>query len=477
MADERSDLPGYGPGEPRESWATPKQASTFFGTWVHKFEKDGGIHNQQRVPNETWEQLVSEARETLGWQGVKIDLYTLDHSVREVDKTFTQLGWHFDQNRPNPSELDEPATVATAHEAMRLLERYYSSYEPNELPKGTSLLEPVDEKKERVEAEEFRVKDLEKLELPFTVRGTKRGGLPVLEEKHKHNYVTMVKNVEGDRRQLLLELRNFIGAGGHTSPHDENAIEIQGRHQEKVEDFLVLRQCLVGVSAAGAAAAAERTVNQTLEEGSGAGAGKKLKEGMQRGKDKKAKRERKQRRARGEDVDDDETAAAGDGEGDGGEEASEFGEKDKKKKKKKEKKEKKEKEAKDVDYLAKLQAKLADKSVEKAAAWWVKTLNKSTLTYTEALGLTAEGSGLLGEEVDGAAAAEWAPLFLPLLETPKAELHMCAPQSPATCTTAVDRLSEARACGLQDQAGGGERGWVGWRAGGLSARPIQRCVL
>ena len=141
MADERSDLPGYGPGEPRESWATPKQASTFFGTWVHKFEKDGGIHNQQRVPNETWEQLVSEARETLGWQGVKIDLYTLDHSVREVDKTFTQLGWHFDQNRPNPSELDEPATVATAHEAMRLLERYYSSYEPNELPKGTSLLE------------------------------------------------------------------------------------------------------------------------------------------------------------------------------------------------------------------------------------------------------------------------------------------------------------------------------------------------
>ena len=89
-------------------------------------------------------------------EGVKIDLYTLDHSVREVDKTFTQLGWHLDENRPNPSALDEPATVrfcltfasrltprltfaslllqvATATGAMRLLERYYQSYEPNEL--------------------------------------------------------------------------------------------------------------------------------------------------------------------------------------------------------------------------------------------------------------------------------------------------------------------------------------------------------
>ena len=38
MADERSDLPGYGPGEPRESWATPKQASTFFGTWASRLK-------------------------------------------------------------------------------------------------------------------------------------------------------------------------------------------------------------------------------------------------------------------------------------------------------------------------------------------------------------------------------------------------------------------------------------------------------
>jgi hypothetical protein len=417
--DDRAQLSGYGPGEPREAWATPKAASVFFGTWVHKFEKDGGSHNQKIVPNGTWQELCVELRESLGWQGVKIDLYTLDHSVREVDKTFTQLGWHLDENRPNPSALDEPATVATAHESMKLLERYYLSYEPNELPKGTVLLTPVEEKAVQ-ETKELEVKDLETLELPFTVHGTKRGGLPVLEEKHKHNYVTMVKNIEGDRKALLLELRNFIGAGGHVVANDAKAIEIQGRHQHEVEDFLVLRQCLVGVSASGAAAAAERVVNRSLDDGDNAGAGKKMKEGMKRGKDKKSKREAKQRKALGLDDPDKAgeeedggapvDAEGGDGEekdedfgekkkkkkkkkdkerdedAGGDEEESEFGEKKKKKKKKDkekdedgEKKEKKEK--KEKNYVDDLKAKIDDKGVEKATSWWIKTLNKSALDY------------------------------------------------------------------------------------------------
>ena len=119
------------------------------------------------------------------------------------------------------------------------------------------LLTPLEEKTV-VEVKDFEVKDLENLDLPFTVsplhnlsllvmrgstlrgclrlqvNGTKRGGLPVLEEKHKHNYVTMVKNIEGDRKALLLELRNFIGAGGHVVAGDPKAIEIQGRHQQAV---------------------------------------------------------------------------------------------------------------------------------------------------------------------------------------------------------------------------------------------------
>ena len=197
--DDRSSLSGYGDDEPRAAWATPKAASVFFGKWTNKFEKQGGEHNENLVENSAWVELCVDLRESLGWQGVKIDLYTLDHSVREVDKTFTQLGWHLDENRPNPSALDEPATVATATGAMRLLERYYLSYEPNELPKGTVLLTPLEEKKV-VEVKDFEVKDLENLDLPFTVHGTKRGGLPVLEEKHKHNYVTMVKNIEGVSR-------------------------------------------------------------------------------------------------------------------------------------------------------------------------------------------------------------------------------------------------------------------------------------
>ena len=58
----------------------------------------------------------------------------------------------------------------------------------------------------------------------------------------------------------------------------------------------MLRQCLVGVSASGAAAAAERVVGKSLGEG-GEDATKKMKEGMKRGTDKKSKREAKQRKA------------------------------------------------------------------------------------------------------------------------------------------------------------------------------------
>ena len=109
----------------------------------------------------------------------------------------------------------------------------------------------------------------------------------MIEEKHKHNYVTMVKNVEGDAKKLLLELRNFIGAGGHLV--GETTVEIQGQHLAKVEDFLVMRGCLINVSAGGAAAAAARVGNQTLE----GGQNKKMMEGLKKGKAKDAKKDAK----------------------------------------------------------------------------------------------------------------------------------------------------------------------------------------
>ena len=72
-----------------------------------------------------------------------------------------------------------------------------------------------------------QVDELEQLDQKYTVRGTKRGGMPVLEEKHKHNYVTMVKNVDGDSKTLLLELRNYIGAGGHLVPGPVALLHLQ----------------------------------------------------------------------------------------------------------------------------------------------------------------------------------------------------------------------------------------------------------
>jgi hypothetical protein len=117
--------------------------------------------------------------------------------------------------------------------------------------------------------------------------------MPVIEEKHKHNYVTMVKNVEGDRNRLLVELRNYIGAGGHLSKGDPNGVEIQGQHLHKVEDFLVMRGCLVNVSAAGAAAAAARVGDQTLDDG----ANKKMMGGLKKGSEKEAKKAAKKEKA------------------------------------------------------------------------------------------------------------------------------------------------------------------------------------
>jgi translation initiation factor 1 (eIF-1/SUI1) len=360
MADEDA-------ADPRAGWATPAQAAAFWNRQVKALEGEGGQHNSSELPQSKFKALTGQARKALGWEKVKIDLYCPDHGVREVERTFTQLGWDFDGNCPHGTQPDEPTTFASAHQAMTMLEHYYSRYTPNVLEPGETLHESDKDVKVAVEHAALSVAELQQLELPFRCHATKKGGMPVLEEKHKHNWVTTVKNVDGDAKQLLLELRNFIGAGGHLVT---GGVEIQGQHQEKVEDFLVMRNCLVGVSASGGAQASARVVNQTLDDGFA----KKMKEGMKKGKDKKAKKTaagKKSRKDRQADEDEDEDDADADAadqdddeEDEGGEAEGDDGE---------------------TDYCGELKNRLKADKVKRVKKWWIETVTSRGLDYKTAL--------------------------------------------------------------------------------------------
>ena len=90
--------------------------------------------------------------------------------MREVDRTFAQLGWHFDENQSHDIQPADPPTVETVFRAMRLLEQYYARYTPNELPEGTVLTEPEEVEKPETDAGPIEVTELAKMEKPFIVR-------------------------------------------------------------------------------------------------------------------------------------------------------------------------------------------------------------------------------------------------------------------------------------------------------------------
>jgi translation initiation factor 1 len=70
----------------------------------------------------------------------------------------------------------------------------------------------------------------------YEVAATKKGDLPVKEEKRpKGKYATIVSNVRGHEEALLKLLQERLGVGGSIQ---NGNVELQGRHQEKVEAFL-----------------------------------------------------------------------------------------------------------------------------------------------------------------------------------------------------------------------------------------------
>ena len=92
---------------------------------IHTLEKSISDLNNQKVEAQSAEDIVAEARPTLGWEEVKIDLYCPDHGVREVERTFTSLGCPYTEPLPNPLVANtKPAPPAVkrmeARRAIRL---------------------------------------------------------------------------------------------------------------------------------------------------------------------------------------------------------------------------------------------------------------------------------------------------------------------------------------------------------------------
>jgi translation initiation factor 1 (eIF-1/SUI1) len=84
------------------------------------------------------------------------------------------------------------------------------------------------------------------LPLLYTVRATKKGGVPCAVESRKHHKVVVLSNIEGDVPALLSALQKLLGTGG---VRKGNSIEVQGEHHlEKIKRFCLTSGCVVGAS-------------------------------------------------------------------------------------------------------------------------------------------------------------------------------------------------------------------------------------
>lgn len=93
--------------------------------------------------------------------------------------------------------------------------------------------------------------------LPYTVRATKKGGVPCVVESRKHHKVVVLNNIEGDSAALLSALQKKLGAGGVCKG---KSIEVHGEHHlEKIKNFCLNSGCVMGASKQNKTAAAVAT--------------------------------------------------------------------------------------------------------------------------------------------------------------------------------------------------------------------------
>lgn len=237
---------------------------------------------------------------------VRVYLGSKDPSVREVERSFRQhLKWDFEENRPvrSASKKTRPPTLDNVIFGFRYLCRHFKRVEKENGGVVRVAVDKPDEKCEPAKKEgavghaKRREKELlkrdvtapEKKSLPYKVTGTKKGTIPVVLEKRKHGKtVTVIRNVHGDAKKLLVEMKHVLGTGGSVVPmRDESKspkdharelkqqkrskkkrgermggeiyqVEIQGDHLKRVSAFLRKKGGFKGVRAASDSAKSRR---------------------------------------------------------------------------------------------------------------------------------------------------------------------------------------------------------------------------
>jgi len=97
----------------------------------------------------------------------------------------------------------------------------------------------------------------------YTIRATKKGGVPCVVEKRKHHKVVVLSNVEGDVAALLSALQKSLGTGGAVG-RGGTSIEIQGdQHLEKVKRFCLNSGCVLGANQADVQAAGGKNKSES----------------------------------------------------------------------------------------------------------------------------------------------------------------------------------------------------------------------
>ena len=95
MSDDEAEY------DPRSGFAPPEECVVAWTKKAGRLSKESTAKDEgAELPFEAkrLRKLVDEMRGQLGWQGVEVSLYNPDRSVREVDRTFSGIGWSFEHN-------------------------------------------------------------------------------------------------------------------------------------------------------------------------------------------------------------------------------------------------------------------------------------------------------------------------------------------------------------------------------------------
>ena len=227
-------------------------------------------------------ELVVVLRNGLGWEGVKVYLGNKNPSVREIERSFRQhMNWDFESNKP--VKRASAPKLSEVIFGLVYLKRHFESVESESWKIDVDALPQTDRRKKKSSKDtsasmakrdvEANIDKAKKKKVKYKVHGSKKGGLPVAVEKRKHRkIVTVIRNVEGDAKRLLKDLKNELGTGGSvcdqcgaggadqknkkkskSSLTDDTLIvlrqvEIQGDHLKAITAFLSKKGGLRGVN-------------------------------------------------------------------------------------------------------------------------------------------------------------------------------------------------------------------------------------